>query len=116
MKSKTEIIEELAASHFVENYARTFMSADDLDLYDDIVADLYVSVCEVPAEVLTSIHAAGGINEVRRYVSGLVIRQMRSVKSRVWSVYRRPAKLFIPASLIPNEETLWIEKEQEIIG
>lgn len=48
-------------------------------------------ICELKEEMLCGIYADGGINAVRRFVSGLIVRQICSNNSVIYRKYRRPA-------------------------
>ena len=87
--TRDAIIRELYDTHFVENYARQFAGKADSVYFDDIVAELYCMICELPEHVVTSAYRQGGINAIRRYVSGLIAKQMRSTNSRIYRKYTR---------------------------
>lgn len=110
-----EIIEELYATHFVENYAKKLAGELDKPYLEDIIGDLYLMICEQSAETIKSIYNGCGINCFRRYISGLVYRQMRSTNSRIWRKYKRAVSVTQPLSTVSNlEEVLkqWEESEK----
>jgi hypothetical protein len=109
MKSKQQILMELYRTHFVENYARKIANDADRVFLDDIVGELYVIICELPERTITDIYNGCGINCFRRYISGIVVRQMRSENSKVYRLYKLHAQRHIPASMVENFETLWEE-------
>lgn len=105
MATREQIITELYATHFVDNYVRCFAGKADRVYLDDITAELYLIISELPATLLTGIYASHGINGIRRYVSGVITRQLRSDNSRVYRKYTRHVYRHQPC-----EQMLWAEK------
>lgn len=103
MKAKNDIIEELKATAFVENYARQFCGIADRVYFDDIVAELYLIICELPAKLVEQIYNGCGIDCFRRYVSGIVVKQMRSDNSRVYRKYTRHVYRETPVEVVAHE-------------
>lgn len=108
--TREQIIIELYNSHFVENYARKYCGKIDMLFFDDIVQELYTMICELPDEKLTVLCQQKGYNAVRRYVSGLIIRQMRSQNSIIYKLYTGHYYNEQPS---PNIGT-WEEEKSEI--
>ena len=107
MKTRDQIIEELARTCFVENYARKIAKAADMVYFEDIVGDLWLAVCELPVTLVTEIYNKCGIDCFRKYVSGVIYRQMRSTNSKVFRRYKKHAFDTIPASQVENIERIW---------
>lgn len=110
-----DIITELYETHFVENYARKIAGELDKPFLDDIIGDLYVMICEQRADTIQSIYNGCGINCFRRYVSGLIVRQMKSTNSKVWRKYKKNADKTQPLSTVTNLEEYmkrWEENEK----
>lgn len=110
MKSKQQILIELYRTHFVENYVRKIANEVDMMMFDDIVGELYLIICELPGNVITSVYNQCGINCFRRYISGIVVKQMRSNNSKIYWKYKRHLYNTIPASQVENFEAIWEEK------
>lgn len=108
-KSKEQILTELYETHFVENYTHKLASNADMEMFDDIVGEIYVIICELPAKLITQIYNGCGINCFRRYVSGIINKQIRSNNSRVYRVYKRHMFKTIAASNLPDFDWLWEE-------
>lgn len=89
MKGRNDIIGELVETQFVEHYAARFCGRNDFVNFDDIVAELYLIICELPESTLTTIYDAAGINGIRQYVSGIIIKQLRSKNSRIYHKYTK---------------------------
>lgn len=85
--TKSDIIAELYRSHFVEVDARRFMGCADRQWADDIVAELYAMICELPERLVVEIYDGCGAECFRRYVAGLIIRQLRSTNSKIYRKY-----------------------------
>ena len=85
--TRDQIITELHASHLVENYAAKFMGAADAQYRDDIVGELYMMICELPVKMVEDMVSRCGMRCFRSYVSGIIVRQMRSDHSRVYRRY-----------------------------
>lgn len=99
-KTPAEIVTELHKLRFVDGYAAHFMGVADKVYKEDIVQELYLMVCEVAETKIAEAYEAGGIESVKNYVAGLVIRQMRSVNSIVYKKYTRHVYRFKPADNI----------------
>lgn len=115
MKSKQQIIMELYETNFVEKYARKIANDADRMFLDDIVAELYLYICEMPTDLITGIYNRCGINCFRRYISGVVFKQMRSQNSKIYWKYKRHAQRYIPASQVENFERLWEESGNNLL-
>lgn len=87
--TKDEIITELARTRFVENYARRFCGKADLLNYEDIVGELWLIICEKDESKILGWYARGGMDGVRRVVSGIIHRQLRSKTSDIYLKYTR---------------------------
>lgn len=107
MKTKAQILVELYETHFVENYARKTAGEVDRRYLEDIVGELYLMICELPDKFITDIYNACGLNCFRRYVAGIVVRQMRSTNSKVYRVYKRHAFDVVPASQVEEFDRIW---------
>lgn len=111
--TRNEIITELYKTQFVEKYAAMFMSEADRINKQDIIQDLYLMVCELNPERLCAIYDSGKINGVRRFVAGLIIRQMRSDHSEIYRRYTRRVYKELPTGSvhefrnIANDTDLW---------
>lgn len=105
-KSKSEIITELYRTRFVENYA--FKIAGDIDraFFEDIVGDLYLFICELPDEFVINLYNKCGINCFRKYVSGIIVKQLFSTNSKVYRQYKKNYGRTIPLSSIENTDEL----------
>lgn len=93
---RDQIITELKRTKFVENYARRFAFGAEAVYFDDIVAELYMQICELPTSLMVQIYEGCGINCFRRYVSGLIIRQLRSKNSKIYKKYTLHVKIEEP--------------------
>lgn len=89
MLDKQQIIKELYETQFVENYLKTFVRANDIDHVSDEIQEIYLIVCQMDEERLTALYSNGGINGVRRFVAGVISRQMKSTTSRIHQIYRK---------------------------
>lgn len=100
---RDEIITELESTGFVENYANKFCGQMDRVYFEDIVAELYLIICELPASLVEQIYNGCGIDCFRRYVSGVIIRQMRSTNSRVFRKYTGHVYREVPMEIVNYE-------------
>lgn len=89
MSNKTQILQELYNTQFVENYLKTFVRSNDIDFVQDEIQDIYLIVGEMDEERLKGFYDKGGINAVRRFVAGVIYRQMNSKTSKIHSLYRK---------------------------
>ena len=89
MLSKCQIIQKLYDTQFVENYLKTFIRANDVEFVADEVQEIYVIVLQTDEARLQQMYAKDGINGVRRFVSGVIYRQMNSTTSKIHALYRK---------------------------
>lgn len=89
MSNKTQILQELYNTQFVENYLKTFVRSNDIDFVQDEIQDIYLIVGEMNEERLKGFYDKGGINAVRRFVAGVIYRQMNSTTSKIHALYRK---------------------------
>lgn len=106
--TRNEILTELVRTHFIENYARRFCGIADLVYYDDIIGELYLIVAELPAQLIIDLYNGCGINCVRRYVAGIIVRQMQSTRSRVYHKYTE--HVYHEQATEPKDIKTWEEK------
>lgn len=111
--TRNDIITELYKTQFVEKYAAMFMGEADRINKPDIIQDLYLMVCELNPEKLCAIYESGQINSVRRFVAGLIVRQMRSNHSAIYKKYTLRVYKELPTGSvhefrnIANDTDLW---------
>lgn len=84
MKSNNEIVEELISTGFVKNYIRR--RCIGWDSQEDVENDVYVILLEYP--LLSELYKKGGINKIRQFASGVIIRHI-SDKGIGYRLYRR---------------------------
>ena len=89
MLDKTQIVAQLYRTQFVENYLKTFVRANDIEFIADEIQEIYLIVLQTDEQRLLQMYAKDGINGVRRFVSGVIYRQMNSTTSRIHSLYRK---------------------------
>ena len=110
MKTRVEILDELYRSGWVEMDARKFLGAADRIYADDIIAELWLIICELPARLVEEIYGGCGEECLRRYISGLIKNQLRSTNSRIYKkytmhVYRNK----------PTETVSWADEDKIIM-
>ena len=89
MVTRDEILVELYNTKFVENYAKKFVKGNDIENLEDEIQELYLIAAEIPEERLINMYRADGINGVRRFMAGVIHRQMNSTTSLIHSKYRK---------------------------
>ena len=89
MVTRDEILVELYNTQFVENYAKKFVKGNDIENLEDEIQELYLIAAEIPEERLINMYRADGINGVRRFMAGVIHRQMNSTTSLIHSKYRK---------------------------
>lgn len=85
MITKEQCIEELIKTGFVENYCKK-VSYNKRDL-KDIVQDIYIMVYDLPEEQVVDLFVQGGVNQLRKFVSGLIVRQLCSKNGKIRKKY-----------------------------
>lgn len=103
-KNREEILEELHRTQFVENFTKKFVRQNDIDYIEDEIQDIWIIICELPQEKLQALYRNGGINGVRRFVSGIIHRQMNSVTSKIHATYRKRIGTTYSTANMTNEE------------
>lgn len=96
MKTKNEIIQELYDTDFVQRYSMQLLNSADVPNYDDYLGELWLIICEIPEERLQKLYyhkkkdgTIEGINGVRRFVSGIITRQIKSDTSLLYCRYKK---------------------------
>lgn len=89
MYTKNEILEQLYRTQFIDNYTKTFCKANDVENLEDEIQEIYLIACQIPEERLIKMYEDNGINGVRRYMAGVICRQMNSNTSLIHSKYRK---------------------------
>lgn len=87
-KSRDEILDELYKTGFVENYVKQLAKANDIEFLDDEKQEIWLIICKIPDKRIIELYN-GDINNVRKFVSGVIHRQMKSVTSSIHTKYRR---------------------------
>lgn len=98
--------------HSVERYVMKLANEMDLQLFDDIVGELYLMLCELDSKVVEEIYNGCGKTCFRRYVFCIVKRQVHSKNSKIYWQYKRHLKTTTPASNVSNFEQIWEESER----
>lgn len=104
MLNRTQILTELYDTGFIQNYTKTFVRANDIDSVDDEIQEIWLIACEIPEEKLQEMYAKGGINAVRRFLSGIIHRQMCSTTSLIYRRYRRPLTNTYSTNDVPEND------------
>ena len=104
IKRRDSILNELVATRFVENYANKIWEFSDNDERQDAIQQIYLDICNIEPRRLFSFYEADGINGVRKFVSGIISRELRSQTSPVHLKLRRHKMIETPVSWIANAE------------
>lgn len=107
--NRDSIITELYRSGFIEKDAPKFVVCREYQ--EDIIAEIYLIVCEVSGRKLERLYKEGGMEKVKRYVAGIITRQLRSKRSRVYYKYVNHRQHEVPA----EKMTIW-QGDQEKTG
>lgn len=85
MITKQQALEELIKTNFIPNYvAKVSYNKRDLK---DITQDIYVMVYDLPEEQVVDLFVQGGVNQLRKFVSGLIVRQICSKNGKIRKKY-----------------------------
>lgn len=113
MFTKDEILQQLYETNFVPQYVKKLAKSCDEPFIDDAVQDIWVIICSIPEQRLQEIfyqhprkHPQGDINNVRRFCSGVIYRQIHSQTSAYYKQYKKPLE-----KLDKNNELSLAEKE-----
>lgn len=88
---KNDIMNWLVYTRFVENYTIKLCSATDVDIVDDIIQEIYCTLCEKSQEEWDKI-TYQGYGAIKAYVSGVIYRMVKSATSPVYSKYKKRKK------------------------
>lgn len=88
-KSKRQVLDEIYRDHTVERYVNKMASESDLEFYDDIVGELYLMLCELPAKTVEEIYNGCGKKCFQRYVYCIIEKQIKSANSIIYRKYKR---------------------------
>jgi TRAP-type mannitol/chloroaromatic compound transport system substrate-binding protein len=83
------ILNELYNTGFIQNFTKSFAKQNDIDFLEDEIQDIFLIACEIPEHRLIAMYEDGGINAVRRFLSGVIHRQMNSTTSAIHNRYRK---------------------------
>ena len=86
---RQRILVELYDTQFIDNFTKTFCKANDVENLQDEIQEIYLIACEIPEERLYKMYEEDGINGVRRFLAGVIHRQMNSTTSMLHSKYRK---------------------------
>ena len=87
--TREQIIKSLQETNFIPSYIRRLAHHTDGDFIDDLEQEIWVVVCGLSDEKLKAIYN-GNINNLRRYVAGVIHRQIKSTTSAYYRTYKRP--------------------------
>lgn len=96
------IINELLESQFIPNYIKKIADPSDIEFLEDAENDVWLIVLSIPEEKLKGIYN-GNLNNLRRFVSGIIHRQIKSTSSSYYRTYKRPLK-YIDSTPLTLEE------------
>lgn len=89
--AKNDIIEWLVYTRFVENYTIKLCSQAEIDIVDDIIQEIYCTLCEKDQKDWDKI-TYQGYGAVKAYVSGIIYRMIKSGTSPVYTKYKKRKK------------------------
>lgn len=84
---KEDILDWLIKNQFIDFYVIKLIGNDDTSV-DDVIQDIYLSVCEMKQEDWDKL-TKQGYGAIRAYISGMVYRQVCSSTSPSYYKYRR---------------------------
>lgn len=88
--SREKILDELYKSGFVKHYIMQ-LSDNPLDraYMEDIIQEVWIMLITTREGVLERLWDEGGLNQVRKYASGMISRQLHSKSSTIYRKYKR---------------------------
>lgn len=90
--TREKIIQELYDSGFVKYYTMELCNNPVDRLYlDDITQEIWMMLINTKEGVLERLWDEGGLNQVRKYASGMISRQLHSKSSTIYRKYKRYA-------------------------
>lgn len=104
--SRDDIINWLIESQFVERFVIKLVADDDTSV-DDVIQDIYLTLLELTQEDWDRL-SSQGYSVIKAYVSGMIVRQIKSSSSPTYYKYRRYNQ-----NKVPLDETIDNEYSQE---
>lgn len=92
-----ELVTHLVTSGFVENYFKKISFSTDRANFDDELCEFYLMISEQKDSIF-SLYKEGGIDRARRYVSGLIYRNIHSTRSTIYYKYKRHLEKLVDIS------------------
>lgn len=83
--TKHDCLEELLKTHFVENYIKKINY--NKEFTDDLINDVWLLLYEQPEEKIKELFVSQGVNGLRRFASGLIVRQIRGKNGKLRKKY-----------------------------
>lgn len=114
--TRNQIITELYKTGFVENYIRKIANNEDWANIDDYICEIWLMICEVPQQDIVDKYNDCGINCLRQYISGIIVRQIHSENSVIYRQYKRHRRKNIPRSQVENFEIIHRDFEDKILN
>lgn len=93
MNIREEVLNYLISTHLIENYIKKIALSCDLEIYDDIVQECWLQICEIPEQKWIDLISQGTekdkYTKCRAYCSGLIFKNIRSDSSKIYNKLKK---------------------------
>lgn len=96
MSIREEVLNYLISTNLVENYIKKIALRCDLEMYDDILQECWLAICEITEQKWIDLISQGSekdkYTKCRAYISGVLHRNIRSNSSRLYNKLKKHQK------------------------
>ena len=93
MSVRDEVLNYLISTNLIENYIKKIGNGSDLEIYDDVVQECWLQICEVNEEKWIELINQGTdidkYTKCRAYSVGIVYRNIRSENSKLYRLLKK---------------------------
>ena len=93
MSIREEVLNYLISTNLVENYIKKIGLSCDLEIYDDVVQECWLQICEITEQKWIDLISQGTekdkYTKCRAYCSGLIYKNIRSDSSKLYNKLKK---------------------------
>jgi hypothetical protein len=93
MTIREEVLNYLISTNLVENYIKKIGLSCDLEIYDDVVQECWLQICEITEQkwidLISQSSEKDKYTKCRAYCSGLIYKNIRSDSSKLFNKLKK---------------------------
>lgn len=113
IEDRNKLIMEIYELGLVQNYIKKIGFSNDLEIYEDVVQEIWLQITEIPCEKWDDLLAQGTekdkLKSVRGYITGLIFRNLRSENSKLYHKLKKHKK-----HEYIKDDIIWEQLREEI--